>query len=92
MNPEPEEPMSESEDLTGKVVLTPMSPGRDAEFSEMLAEYRAAREPDVSASSTSGTDCHQGWRKSAATSATGFGLLRASAGRQPPLSNWHCCA
>lgn len=28
-------------------VLTPMSPGREAEFDEMLAEYRAAGEIDV---------------------------------------------
>jgi predicted acetyltransferase len=30
-----------------EIVLTPMSPGRDAEFTEMLAEFRAAGETDV---------------------------------------------
>jgi predicted acetyltransferase len=30
-----------------EIVLTPMSPGRDAEFEEMLAEFRAAGEIDV---------------------------------------------
>jgi len=30
-----------------EIVLTPMLPGRDAEFEEMLAEYRAAGETDV---------------------------------------------
>jgi predicted acetyltransferase len=30
-----------------KIVLTPMAPGRDAEFEEMLAEFRAAGETDA---------------------------------------------
>jgi hypothetical protein len=30
-----------------KIVLTPMAPGREAEFEEMLAEFRAAGETDV---------------------------------------------
>ena len=30
-----------------EIVLTPMLPGRDAEFEEMLAEYRVAGETDV---------------------------------------------
>ncbi len=30
-----------------EIVLTPMAPGRDAEFAEMLAEFRAAGEIDV---------------------------------------------
>ena len=30
-----------------QIVLTPMSPGRDVEFEEMLAEFRAAGELDV---------------------------------------------
>jgi predicted acetyltransferase len=34
-------------DLAARVVLTPMSPGRDLEFAEMLDEFRAAGELDV---------------------------------------------
>jgi predicted acetyltransferase len=30
-----------------KIVLTPMSPGRDSEFEDMLAEFRAAGETEV---------------------------------------------
>lgn len=38
--------MSE-DDLASRVVLTPMAPGRDAEFAAMLAEFRAAHEENV---------------------------------------------
>jgi predicted acetyltransferase len=36
-----------SENFDAKVVLTPMAPGRDAEFAEMLDEFRAAGEAHV---------------------------------------------
>lgn len=36
-----------SSDLAAKVVLTPMAPGRDAEFAEMLDEFRAAGDMHV---------------------------------------------
>jgi predicted acetyltransferase len=36
-----------SEDLASRVVLTPMTPGRDQAFSEMLDEFRAAGERHV---------------------------------------------
>jgi predicted acetyltransferase len=36
-----------SEDLASRIRLTPMTPGRDREFGEMLDEFRAAGEMDV---------------------------------------------
>lgn len=37
----------ELQDIAARVILTPMGPGRDAEFAEMLDEFRAAGELDV---------------------------------------------
>jgi hypothetical protein len=36
-----------SDNFAAKVVLTPMAPGRNAEFGEMLDEFRAAGETHV---------------------------------------------
>jgi predicted acetyltransferase len=39
--------MSTDKNIADRVVLTPMTPGRDHEFAEMLEEYRAAGETHV---------------------------------------------
>jgi len=40
-------PPSIDENITSRIVLTPMEPGRDREFAEMFEEFRAASETNV---------------------------------------------